>query len=77
MKQEPIHYLWKKTNGTSETSQVETTADAVHVATPNNALNVQTHNPNKGSLVTHSFELKKYKRSGTFKCILCGDSSKC
>ena len=63
-------------NGTSETSQVETMTDAEHVATPSNALNVQTANPNKGSLVTHTFELKKYKRPSTFKCKLCGDSSK-
>ena len=63
-------------NGTSETLQVETTTDAEHVATPSNALNVQTDNPSKGSLVTHSFELKKYRRPRTFKCKLCGDSSK-
>ena len=63
-------------NGTSETSQVEMMADAGHVATPNITVNVQTDNPNKGSLVTCSFELKKYKRPRRFKCKLCGDSSK-
>ena len=63
-------------NGTSETLQVETMTNVEHVATPSSASNVQTENPSKGSLVTRSFELKKYKRPRTFKCKLCGDSSK-
>ena len=31
--------------------------------------------PSKGTFVTHSFELKKYKWPWWFKCKLCGDSS--
>ena len=45
-----------------KTSQVEMTDSPEQVETPEQPVNVETDSPIKGTLMTHSFELKKYKR---------------
>ena len=46
----------------TESPQVETTNSPEHVKTNDSTSHVETGSPKKGTLVTHSFELKKYKR---------------
>ena len=67
-----------------ESSQVETTdspgpvetADSTeHVETEDSVPHGEPDSPVKGTLVTHSFELKKYKRPRRFKCKICGESA--
>ena len=67
-----------------ESSQVETTdspgpvemADSTeHVETEDSVPHGEPDSPVKGTLVTCSFELKKYKRPQRFKCKICGESA--
>ena len=67
-----------------ESSQVETTdspgpvetADSMeHVETEDSVPHVETDSAVKGTLVTCSFKLKKYKRPQRFKCKICGESA--
>ena len=58
-----------------ESSQVEMTDLPKQVEMTDSASHVETDSPIKGTLVTHSFELKKYKRPRRFKCKICGESA--
>ena len=46
----------------TESAPVETTNSLEHVETNESTSHVETGSPKKGTLVTRSFELKKYKR---------------
>ena len=59
----------------TESSQVETTDPPEHVETSDSTSHVETGSPKKGTLVTCSFKLKKYKRPQRFKCKICGESA--
>ena len=58
---------------TESSEQGETGDSTEHVETENSAPHVETGSQIKGTLVTRSFELKKYKRPQKFKCKICGE----
>ena len=58
-----------------ESSQVETADSMEHVETEDSIPHGEPDSPVKGTLVTRSFELKKYKRPRRFKCKICGESA--
>ena len=60
---------------TDSSGQVETADSMEHVETEDSAPHVETGSPVKGTLVTCSFELKKYKRPQRFKCKISGESA--
>ena len=59
----------------TESSQVETTDSPEQVEMTDSTSHVETDSPIKGTLVTRSFELNKYKRPCRFKCKICGESA--
>ena len=65
-------------DGGQDAANVEMADDsehAEHVETTDSAVSVETESPKRGTLVTCSFKLRKYKRPRKFKCKICGDSS--
>ena len=57
------------------TPQVETDDVLEYVETENSSVHMEMSPPSKGTLVTRSYELKRYKQPRQFKCKLCGEST--